>query len=144
MPDDKPTKLLISIGNLKRALRRLGEALQISDDNALVVDGTIQRFEFAIELCWKTLRRALLVEGIETTTPREALREAYRVHWLEDEAVWLSMLKDRNETSHVYSEEKAREIYGRIGGYHAAMLRVLETLTKKYRSQDCPISEGQD
>ena len=133
MSDSKPTKLLISLDNLERALQRLGEALKEPSDNSLLIDGTIQRFEFAIELLWKTLRRALLVEGIEINTPREALIESYQIHWLEEEAIWLSMLKDRNETSHVYNEEKAREIYDRIHDYYGEMTKVLRLLIERYR-----------
>jgi nucleotidyltransferase substrate binding protein (TIGR01987 family) len=67
-----------SVATLARSLERLREALAQPGDNPLAVDGTIQRFEFAIELFWKTLRRLLMREGIATTTPRQALTEAYR------------------------------------------------------------------
>ena len=97
-----------------RTLDRLDEALAVPSDAPLAVDGTIQRFEFAFELAWKTLKDALDDEGVETRTPREALREAYRAGWLDDEAAWLGMLRDRNRSSHVYSEEMAREIYARV------------------------------
>jgi nucleotidyltransferase substrate binding protein (TIGR01987 family) len=125
MNDPNERKLALSIANLERALARLGEALQEPDSNSLVVDGTIQRFEFAIELLWKTLRRALLAEGIETRTPREALVQAYQLQWIDHEDTWLAMLRDRNETSHIYDELKAREIYGRIPDYHREMQAAL-------------------
>ena len=48
-----------------------------------------------------------LAEGIEAATPRETLRHAFRAGWLTDEAAWLQMLRDRNETSHLYDEETA-------------------------------------
>jgi nucleotidyltransferase substrate binding protein (TIGR01987 family) len=80
----------------------------------LVVDGTIQRFEFVFELFWKTLVHVLEHEGIEASTPREALRKAYAARLLEDEQDWLQMLADRNATSHVYDEEAALRIYESI------------------------------
>ena len=46
-----------SLRNLGAALERLREALQEPETNSLAVDGTIQRFEFVIELFWKTLKR---------------------------------------------------------------------------------------
>jgi len=133
MSNNQPTKLLISLDNLERALQRLDEALKEPSNNSLLIDGTIQRFEFAIELLWKTLRRALLVEGIEINTPREALIESYRIHWLEEESIWLSMLKDKNETSHLYNEVKAQEIYNRIHDYYDEMIKVLRLLIERYR-----------
>lgn len=47
---DMDRKLLQNFDNLKRALNRLEEALQEDLENSLIVDGTIQRFEFTIEL----------------------------------------------------------------------------------------------
>ena len=131
-PNDR--KLAISMSNLERALARLEEALREPQTNSLAIDGTIQRFEFAIELTWKTLRRALLLEGIETKTPREALQEAFGAHWIDDEDVWLTMLRDRNETSHIYDEAKAREIYGRVPRYFSAMTSALATLKERFVS----------
>jgi nucleotidyltransferase substrate binding protein (TIGR01987 family) len=96
MSGSEETRALLALG---RALDRLREALAETEDNPLAIDGTIQRFEFAIELSWKALRRLLLREGVTTTTPREALQEAFRVGWLADEGAWLQMLRDRNETS---------------------------------------------
>ena len=97
-----------------RALDRLDEALAVPADAPLALDGTLQRFEFTFELAWKTLRDALEDEGIEARTPREVLREAYGAGWLDDEKAWIDMLRDRNLSSHVYSEEAAAEIYGRV------------------------------
>ena len=107
-------KLGQSIENLERALERLEEALAVSLDNPLAIDGTIQRFEFALELTWKTLRRLLEVKGRSISLPRDALKEAYAAGWLDDEDKWLEMLRDRNETSQIYNEEMARRIYNNI------------------------------
>lgn len=99
---------------LSLALARLREATEEPLSNPLAIDGTIQRFEFAIELFWKALRGLLAEEGIATSTPREALQAAYGAGWLRDETAWLQMLKDRNETSHTYSEPTARRVYESI------------------------------
>ena len=111
MADSEDARALATLG---RALDRLREALQVPEDNPLAVDGTIQRFEFAIELSWKAMRRLLIREGITTNTPRETLQEAFRAGWLADEGAWLQMLRDRNETSHTYNESVARRIYANV------------------------------
>lgn len=82
-----------------------------------MIDATIQRFEFSIELFWKTLKRQLAYEGIETTTPRETMKHAYKSGWLHEEAPWIDMLNDRNRSSHIYNEEMAIEIYDHIRSY---------------------------
>ena len=117
-----------------RALERLREALAQPEDNPLAIDGTIQRFEFAIELCWKVLRRFLIREGITTTTPREAMQQAFRAGWLADEAAWLQMLRDRNETSHTYNEATARRIYANVRAGFPEMERTCRLLEARYRS----------
>lgn len=67
-----------SMENLSNALKRLQEALTENPTNPLIIDGTIQRFEFVIEIYWKTLKRLLSHEGIETNSPKDTLKHAYR------------------------------------------------------------------
>ena len=129
-------KLRQSFENLKRALNRLEEALNEDQENSLIVDGTIQRFEFTIEIYWKMLKRLLLSEGIEAKTPRETLKEAYQVGWLQDEQAWLQMLKDRNETSHAYDEEMARNILQNIVRYFPEMKNTFHQLEQKYMNEN--------
>ncbi|MCH1624285.1 HI0074 family nucleotidyltransferase substrate-binding subunit [Fredinandcohnia quinoae] len=121
-----------SLENLKKALTRLEEALQEKDTNSLYIDGTIQRFEFTFELFWKTVKRLLQMEGIETKTPRETLKHAYSVKWLKNEQAWLQMLRDRNETSHLYDEAKAKQIYENIKGYFPELNDTFIDLSEKY------------
>lgn len=128
MSDDEDARALDTLG---RALDRLREALAEPEGNPLAVDGTIQRFEFAIELSWKALRRLLLREGVATTTPREALQEAYRAGWLTDETAWLQMLRDRNETSHTYDEQTARRIYANVRRAFPEMERTYRSLRQR-------------
>ncbi len=59
-------------------------------------DAAIQRFEFVTELFWKVLQKVLAYEKIEANTPRELLNVAYIYALIDDEALWLRMLTDRN------------------------------------------------
>lgn len=129
MPADQPRTTLAALG---RALDRLDEALAEPESaSKLVIDGTIQRFEFAIELCWKAMKRQLGAEGIATATPKETLRRAFQAGWLDDETLWLDMLLDRNRTTHLYDEAMARLIYQRIRDYAPAMRRAGELLNRR-------------
>lgn len=115
-----------TLDNLKRALSRLNEALEQSDnmDDTVYIDGTIHRFEFCFELFSKTLRRALLELGLDTKTPRDAIKMAYQARFIDNEKLWLQMLRDRNETSHIYDKDTAREMFKRISSYYDEMIRV--------------------
>ncbi len=111
------------------ALSRLEEAL--NDDLAkgsIVIDGTIQRFEFTFELAWKLKRAILNYRGIEANTPRDVIKEGYRTYLISDGDGWISMLDDRNMTAHIYDETKALEIYKKIKDNH---LKLLLELVKK-------------
>lgn len=108
------------------------EALLEVNPNPLMVDGTIQRFEFVLELFWKTLKRLLAYEGIQTDSPRDTLQRAFQAGWLTDENLWLKMLKDRNETSHTYDEESAHEIFLRIKIYFPELDKTNQFLRHKF------------
>jgi nucleotidyltransferase substrate binding protein (TIGR01987 family) len=116
------------IENLRNAISRLREALAREGDDPLLVDGTIQRFEFVFELFWKTLRVTLAAEGIEANTPRECLKKAFAARWLGDEEAWLGMLAARNETSHVYCETAAQRIFGEIRLYFPEIERAFAVI----------------
>ncbi|MBF0110065.1 MAG: nucleotidyltransferase substrate binding protein [Magnetococcales bacterium] len=67
-------------------------------------EGAIQRFEFAFELAWKTLKDYLESQGvvIKEATPRKVLKEAFSVGILDDAQVWMDILHHRNLLSHTY------------------------------------------
>jgi len=120
-----------SIQSLGNALDRFGEALAHPDPDAIVMDGTIQRFEFTFELFWKTLRRFLQREGLDTASPKNTLRHAYRRGLLDREQLWLDMLEDRNRSSHVYNAEMAQEIYGRLALHYRELRECFERLRSR-------------
>lgn len=122
MSDDD--RLHSVIESYAQAVDRLGEALDAIGRDSCAADAAIQRFEFTFELAWKCLKRALAAEGIQRETPRAVLRKSFRVGWIEDEAAWLAMIADRNLTSHVYSEARAREVLERVATYHPALQRL--------------------
>jgi len=61
-------ELLYSFDKFCKALNKLDDGIKKAKDQ-LDNDGVIQRFEFAFELCWKTLRLYLMDEGILTRSP---------------------------------------------------------------------------
>jgi nucleotidyltransferase substrate binding protein (TIGR01987 family) len=126
-------RLAVALAELGRALERLSEALSVGADNPLMIDGTTQRFEFSFELLWKALKVALYdTQGFDAVSPKQTLQKAYAVGWLNDEKLWIDMLKDRNLTSHTYKEDLAQEIYAHIHGYYPEMRRVHHLLASRY------------
>ena len=114
----------------QEAVRRLREVLR-EPSSDVVRDSAIKRFEMAFEQAWKCLRLALESEGILVQSPRESLRQAFRLGWIEDER-WVRMLEDRNLSVHTYNEELAQAIYGRLPLY----LELLEALSRFLEERD--------
>jgi len=114
-------EILYSLDKFREALNRLNEAIQLKD-SPIIVDAVIQRFEFSFELAWKTLKRVLIAEGIMVQTPRDVLKEAFKLGYLEDEELWLDMLSDRNSMSHTYSQTQALEVYKNVPKYYENLL----------------------
>lgn len=116
----------------KRALERLKEALdQDLSLGSIIVDGTIQRFEFTFELAWKLAKLVLNYNGIEAEVPRSVIKEAFGAKFIQDGEGWIDMLEDRNKTSHIYDEKEALKIYKKIKGSHVKLLEGFGESIKK-------------
>ena len=121
--------MLYSLLNLNNVVIRLEEALSVKiDEHNLVLDATIQRFEFVFELTWKTMKKLLEALGKEATFPKLVIQEAYAAGWITDERLWLQMMQDRNLTSHTYKHELALEIYQKIKIYYVELKKLSEKL----------------
>ena len=102
-----------SLKKLKDAYQRLEEGVKQAKDE-LDKDGVIQRFEFTFELLWKALKLYLEHQGIIVKTPRESFVEAFRINLVDDEKIFLDMLEDRNNTSHIYDKATSEKIFNHI------------------------------
>ena len=110
-----------------RAVDRLQEACK-QPENEFIRDSVIQRFEFSFELAWKMLRLKLLEEGIDASTPRSNIRESVSAGILDEGNLWSEMLQKRNETSHTYDDQRARQVYQFVC---ATALPLLQKLKQK-------------
>ena len=107
------------IENYKNAFSQLEKAVAAytaDPSDALYRDGLIQRFEFTVELAWKSLKEYLEDQGmvVGISSPRGILKEAFSVGAITDAAGWNDILTARNLTSHVYDEETANRIAQQI------------------------------
>jgi nucleotidyltransferase substrate binding protein (TIGR01987 family) len=69
------------------ALARFEEAvLQEDRSNPLLLDGTIQRFEFTVEMAWRLMKHAAAANGVDTFGPRPALEAAHAMGLIDDDA----------------------------------------------------------
>jgi len=115
-----------------KAVLKLKEAKEIYERSGdeLHRDGFIQRFEFTFELAWKALMEYLESEGyIDAKTPKSVLKKAFSLDLIDGE-MWNDMLADRNLTSHIYQEEIAVSICGRLQSSYVGLLENLAAKLK--------------
>ena len=93
--------------NYEKALRLLREALDdVETLSDLEKEGTIQRFEFTVELAWKTLKDYLEYSGVVLTqnTPKNVVKQAFAAKIITDGQLWIDMLDRRNALAHNYDK----------------------------------------
>ena len=78
----------------------------------------IHFFEMAVDLFWKSMKDALLVDGLELGSPKPVLRAAAESGWVQDVRGALKMIDARNEFTHRYDE-------GLLDGLHQIRDRFL-------------------
>jgi nucleotidyltransferase substrate binding protein (TIGR01987 family) len=95
--------------NFQRAIKLLQEvpALDINKLSYLEKEGIIQRFEFTLELAWKTLKDKMEYDGLvlDKISPKVVLKEAFQAKYINNIEHWLEMINDRNLLSHTYNFE---------------------------------------
>ena len=108
------------------ALVLLQTAMSIQQPNVTEKAGLIQFFEISFELSWKLLKDYLEAQGFEELrSPRDSIKKAFEVDIIENGHVWLDALKNRNLTSHIYSEQMADKVVARIRTQYAPLLEKL-------------------
>lgn len=95
---------------------------------AIQRDAAIQRFEFTFELAWKALKDFYFEKGVDLNSPKDVFRHAFASGDIQDEKIWLEMLKDRNLTSHTYNEPLACAVFSHLPQYLTALNSLLKPL----------------
>lgn len=127
--------------NFRKALQTLTAAVALAGErelSALEEQGVIQSFEFTHELAWNVLKDYLEYQGVmDIVGSRGAAREAFRNGLIADGDTWMTMIKDRNLSSHTYDLETARAIIARVvGEHHPAFLKMAEKFTVLYNQAE--------
>ena len=104
-------KKLDNFANCLNVLK--GADFELADEDEIYRTGVIGQFNLTFELAWKALQEVLRlhrVTGSETGSPREILQLGYKLGFVDDAAVWLSMLKKRNTFMHIYNDDEIDEM----------------------------------
>ena len=120
--NDDTSRWKYRFANYSRQFVLLQEAVETMVERPLTQlekEGTIQRFEVAMELAWNTVKDYLESQNVifDVVTPRSVLRRAFSANVVSDGTVWMDALDARNKMSHTYDlklfEQVIRDIQER-------------------------------
>jgi nucleotidyltransferase substrate binding protein (TIGR01987 family) len=116
--------------NFQKAIKLLEEipSLDIHKISLLEKEGIIQRFEFTLELAWKTLKDKMEFDGLilDKISPKMVLKEAFKAKYIDNIELWLEMIDDRNLLSHTYDIKVFEEVIPSIQQKYMALLSELK------------------
>jgi len=138
--------MTLDLTPLEKACSSLQEAISNASDQSfianlsesqrkLIIAGVIQNFEFTYELCWKFIKRWLTenigktyVEGV---TRRELFRLAATNKLIDNVDNWMFYHQARNQTSHIYDEVVANEVFNAAKSFSQQANELLASLAKR-------------
>lgn len=123
--------------NFHSHLQVMNRAHEEDLKNEFIVSGIIDKFFIQFELGWKVLKELLNYEGDSrgvSGSPREIIKAAYYYFDFIEEEVWLGMLKDRNDCTHIYNKDMAEALVHKIIDlYIPAYNKMDKAVVEKYQ-----------
>ena len=119
--------------SLNNALERFKEVLDIIKNNKdastyeIYRDSAIKRFEFSIDLFWKSLKDILYTKyGIVAASPKLVAKLSLENKLISENEYnqFNFMVDDRNKTSHTYDEVCAEDIFTRLFKHYELMQNI--------------------
>ncbi len=126
--------MAVSIVEFEKALVSLSEALQFyqhTEDltqKKIARDACIQRFEFCVELAWKTSGKLM---GSSSTAANIVIREMAQNGFISDPELWFDFVKSRNLSSHTYDDGVAKSVFAVIQTFYPHAQNLLNYLKSK-------------
>lgn len=118
---------------MKRLYSTLRGYINPYDTSDVVVSGTTADFDRLFELSWKTLKEYLYnwlgIPDAKSGSPKLIISLAYKEGLINNELVWLDMLRYRNDDTHHYNMSNALIYIGEIDCLFLDEIRqLIETL----------------
>jgi len=101
-----------------------------------IKSGQIHKFEFTVELLWKTVQVFLYeVDGVDVVTPKSVAKEFVEAGYCDygEYELFIQAINDRNQLSHIYRQEMAESIWQRLPEYVGMTERIVSILLSKIR-----------
>ncbi|MBM3381751.1 MAG: hypothetical protein FJY29_04840 [Betaproteobacteria bacterium] len=129
----KLNERLVALG---KALRTFEEFSRENLEENMPKAAFVKAFEYTYELSLKSMKSYTESRGLESVSPRDAIRNALKVGLIVDEPLWLSLQKDRNTTAHTYSTDYLPEMIARMKNlYVKEFQRLLDKLKEELQTE---------
>jgi nucleotidyltransferase substrate binding protein (TIGR01987 family) len=112
--------------NYKKAFSHLDSAVNEAKTRGLSdleQQGLVKAFELTFELAWNVMKDFLTMRGITGIIgSKDAVRTAFKEGIIADGLIWMKMINDRNEATHIYDEStKDSLVKSIVEEYHAKL-----------------------
>lgn len=125
----------------KKVIRRFEEMLNAyKDDTAdrsdlereAIQDSLVKRFEYSLEVAWKSCKRYLHEEGFAEAasgSPKSIIRLAGEASIVGSVENWIRYINARQSTSHDYSAEKADQVLAVVDDFYRDVVELYQALS---------------
>jgi nucleotidyltransferase substrate binding protein (TIGR01987 family) len=126
---EKDIRWIQRLDNFLKAVNLLVEveSMDLDELSQLEKEGIVQRFEYTLELGWKTLKDKMESDGLilDRISPKVVVKEAFQAKYIDQIEVWLEMINDRNLLSHSYDLETFESVIPDIQSVYTPLLASL-------------------
>jgi nucleotidyltransferase substrate binding protein (TIGR01987 family) len=132
-PEGKDVRWHQRFVSFNKAFDNLARFKAVKELNELEKQGLIKAFEITWELSWNTLQDLLKEKGYQGVVgPKPVIEQSFKDGYILDGEAWMCMHISRNLTSHIYNQETADEIVGKIKAeYFDLFLKLKEKLEEE-------------
>jgi len=124
---EQSSSVALDLNNLVKAqavFERFRKNMQDDRDQA----GAVQAFKICYELSWKTMKRILATQGVESTAPRDVFRKAALAQIIDNPEPWFSFIEKRHLTSYTYDQENLDAIVESFDLFSAELAKAIEKM----------------
>ncbi len=136
-------KEVMDFVQLELTISRMKEMVELYNDTAdtrpsiiqeAIEDSLVKRFDYTLEMAWKSCKRYLSEEGVAdaaTGSPKSIMRIAAEVGLIENAEPWMHYITARQSTAHDYSAEKAKNVVALADAFLSDVTELFKTMSTK-------------
>ncbi len=123
---EKDIRWIQRLDNFQKAVNLLLEiqSMDLDELSQLEKEGIVHRFEYTLELGWKTLKDKMESDGLilDLISPKVVVKEAFQAKYIDQIEVWLKMINYQNLLSHSYDLETFESVIPEIQSVYTPIL----------------------